>query len=153
MSFIAIPEETPGGSLANSGFWPDIDLTDARKSMRIDEMVTEERLTKALISAIAYVNDRLRPYRERLEAAGHPKIENVPAEEINGQSVKLSRYIQAVYSWATAQLIENYVTLDITNTGQKRADLQNPMIDGHRRDCYWAIQDIQALPRTVAELI
>lgn len=153
MSFIAIPEETPGGSLTNSGFWPDIDLTDARKSMRIDEMVTEERLTKALIEAIAYVNDRLRPYRERQEAAGHPKIENVPAEEINGQSVKLSRYIQAVHSWATAQLVENYVTLDVTNTGQKRADLQNPLIDGHRRDCYWAIQDIQALPRTVADLI
>ena len=153
MSFIAIPEETPGGSLANSGFWPDIELIDARKSMKIEQMVTDERLTKALVESMAYVNDRLRPYRERQEAAGHEKIENVPAEEINGQSVKLSRYIQAVYSWATAQLIENYVTLDITNTGQKRADLQTPMADGHRRDCYWAIQDLQALPRTVAELI
>lgn len=153
MSFIAIPEETRSNALSNSAFWPDIDAGDARKSMRLDEMVSEERLVKALISAMVYVNGQLQPWRERQEAQGYEKLEIVPAEEINEVSVKVSRYIEAVYSWATAQLVEDYVTLDITNTGQKRAEMQNPMIDGRRRNAYWAIMDIQGKPRAVAELI
>lgn len=153
MSFIAIPEETAGDTLANSPFWPDVDTADARKSMRLDEMVSEQRLVKALISAMVYVNGQLAAWRERQEAQGYERLDNVPAEEIAGASVKVSCYIEAVYSWATAQLVEDYVTLDITNTGQKRADMQNPMIDGRRRNAYWAIMDIQGKARAVAELI
>ena len=153
MSFIALPEETPGTTLTNSAFFPDIDTDAARKAMRVVEMVTDERLAAALKSAMAYVNGQLRPYRERQEAAGFATLENIPAEEIAGESVKVSRYIEAVQSWATAQLIEEYTTLDITNTGQKRAEMQTPVIDGHRRDAYWAIMDLQGKPRTVAELI
>ena len=154
MSFIAIPEETPGGSLANSsGFWPDIDSSAARSSMRINEMVTQERLEHALALAMAYVNDRLRAFRELQQAAGYTELADVPAEAIDGQSVKILRYKEAVYSWATAYLVEQYATLDVRNAGQTKAEDLLPTPDSYRRDCYWALQDIKSLPRSFVELI
>ena len=37
----------PSGTLTNNGFYPDIDLERARKSLRLDGGVTDERLEQA----------------------------------------------------------------------------------------------------------
>ncbi len=153
MSFIAIPEESTGSELENSPFWPAVDTGAARAAMRLNEMVTKERLEHALIEAMAYVNDQLQGFEAQQVAAGRDSLASVPCQSIAGRSVKVTRYFEAVYSWATAHLVDQYATLDQSNTSQNRAEDLLPKADSYRRDCYWAMQDIKNLPRATVELI
>lgn len=146
--FIATsPAGTPK-TLTNDGFFPDIDLTHLRASMRLDGSVTTERLEAAAIAAILSVNADLAPLKNDTAT-----LAELPSPQINGQPANLHLYRRAVYSLAAAELHERYRNYDATNSGAAAADELSPSIDELKRDARFAIRDLLKQVRITVELI
>ncbi|HDR9289325.1 phage head protein [Burkholderia multivorans] len=158
MSFVstpplAQPPHTAAPPIANDAFYPDVSLEHARDTMRLDGSVTDARLRHELLAAIASVNDELRTARTAWRDAGFARLADVPADQLDGESVLLQHYRRAVYCLAKATLIERYRDYDTTGDGARRADDLEPQSDELRRDARWAISDIVGRPRVTVELI
>lgn len=153
--FIAVAEAGPGQcvAVANSRFWPDIDLKVLREAMRIDATVTAARLLGAVTEAMASVNHELRGWRQQQQALGYAAAEEVPAEQIAGASIVLHRYLRAVGCRTKASLVERLRDFDTTAGGEKRAENQEQNIEELRRDALWAISDIAGRSRNTVDLI
>jgi hypothetical protein len=155
MSFIATADaDTPlADTLANNGFFPDIDLQELQDAMRLDGTVTMPRLKHATVEAVTNVNGELADWRRAQQALGFERLADVPADRIDDESVLVARYLRAVYCLAKANLTERYRDFDATHDGHKRAtELESP-IDDLRRDARWAISDILGRRRNTVELI
>ncbi|MDP9583566.1 UNVERIFIED_ORG: hypothetical protein J2791_002878 [Burkholderia contaminans] len=160
MSFVSTPplprapaDVEPAKPIKNVPFYPDVSLEHARDTMRLDGSITDARLRHELLAAIAEVNDELRSTRAAWRDAGITSLADVPADQLDGESVRLQHYRRAVYCLAKATLIERYRDYDTTGDGARRADELEPQGDELRRDARWAISDIIGRPRMTVELI
>ena len=156
MSFIApapANRTVPPQVITNDGFFPDIQLDDARQALRLDGTVTDERLRFALVGALLEVSNSLAPWRDAQLLRGHAQLADVPARKLDGKSRLQHAYIRAVYSLTKADLIERMTDYDTTAAGQKRAEWLSEASDDHRRNARFAIADVMAAPRAVVELI
>lgn len=152
MSTSPVPEIATT-TISNSVFWPDIDLSQLRDAVRIDGTVTELRLTHAVINAISSVNRDLSDWRKAQQSAGLTTLNDVEAEEINGESELKQLYLRAVYATTKANLIERYRDYDATGDGHKSADKLELSADDLYRDARFAIRDIIGDTHTTIELI
>lgn len=140
-------------NLANDGFWPDIDAHNLRAAQRIDASVTNPRLEVATVAAIISVNRELSTRKQQWQAAGYSTLADVPADQINSQSIYVAHYTRAIYSATSAEVAERYRSFDATNSGDKNAEQQTASVDDYRRDARWAVRDILGRRRTTVELI
>ncbi|MDO2103130.1 head completion/stabilization protein, partial [Escherichia coli] len=76
----------------------------------------------------------------------------VPAPVINGESVNLWHWRNAVYTATRALILERYRDADTTDKGDRRADALDIQTSDLWRDVSWAISDILGRPRMFAEL-
>jgi hypothetical protein len=134
-------------------FWPVIRVAELRRAMRLDGQVTTDRLISRAIEAVAHINDQLSAWRQLQISAGYHYLEQIPADTINGESVKVWRYKNAVWTLTKALLIENYRDIDTTSQGEKHAEALSTQIDTLWRDLRWSIRDIQDEDRGLAELV
>lgn len=158
MSFVATEPastNTPPDSatVANDGFFPDIDLNYMRAAVRLDGTVTNERLRDATVDAILQVNDELAAWKAEKIAAGAASLVDVPAAEIGGESVNLVRYRTAVFRFARADLAEKFRSFDATKSGLDAAEKLECSVDDDRRAARWSIRDLLGRPRSTIELI
>jgi hypothetical protein len=160
MTFVANPpaaeiEEPPAPEtpISNDGFFPEIDPAKIRDAARISMSVTPARLREAILGAIMTVEYDLRGFAQASQLAGYSKLADVPAPELDGESVQLIRYRRAVSLYAKAELVERYRDFDTTSTGGNQADELTPSIGELRRDALHAVRDILGKPRTVVDLI
>lgn len=153
MSFIAVQPSPTSSSISNGPFWPDVDLNELRKTVRMDGTVTEERLRHSAISAIIQVNKDLSVWRTERQSSGHETLKAVPAETIDGESTLLHLYLRAVYCLTKANLIERYADFDSTAKGSKDAAEQTQTVTDLYRDARFAIRDILGVSHVTVELI
>lgn len=139
--------------ITSSTFWPQVDLTIVRETVRLDGTVTSQRLYHAAVDAISSVNRELRDWRNQHQQAGHSTLAAVPADQIDGTSELVMFYLRAVYATTSANLRERYRDFDATADGHKGADQLETPIDDLRRDARWAICDLRGIGRTTVELI
>lgn len=155
MSFVVTspaPDQTEA-EIASNAFFPSVPPANIRASHRIDNTVTAERLRDVLIESIASVNQELHIWRINQETAGKATLAAVEANEVDGVSINVHRYLRAVGCMAKALLIERYADFDATGKHAKtEAQMEDP-IDDLRRDARWAISDIIGIGRTTVELI
>lgn len=147
-----------GGSSApftieTDSFWPDIDADHLRASQRIVASVTNERLKVAAVGAIISVNRELHTSKLVWQAAGYAVLEEVPAEQVNGESTLIALYRRAIYCTTSVEVCERYRSYDTTNSGDSNADELSPSIDELRRDARWALRDLLGVGRSTVELI
>ncbi|HHU8130842.1 TPA: head completion/stabilization protein, partial [Escherichia coli] len=120
---VVIPQ--PAGDepvIKNTFFFPDIDPKRVRERMRLEQTVAPARLREAIKSGMAETNAELYEYREQKIAAGFTRLADVPADDIDGESIKVFYYERAVCSMATASLYERYRGVDASAKGDKKAD-------------------------------
>lgn len=142
-----------GDSTVTAGsFWPVINLKDLRLAARITGGVTTSRLMHVTTEAVAHVIEQLEEWQINQQGLGYEALKNVPAVEVNGESVKVYRYRRAVYSIARALVIEGYRDVDTTPKGDKDAAALDLQREDLWRDARWGIADIQRKPRVYAEL-
>ncbi len=151
--FVANTPSLEEPDIANSAFWPAVSLVDCRAVMRIGSEITSERLREALINGIIDTNADLTAWKDQQVLAGHATLADVPADEIDGDSINLILYRRAVYNFAKAELTERYRDYDSTLQGGDRADDLDPTIDQYRRQAILAIRQISGRQRTTVELI
>lgn len=155
-SFIAPSTSSPpapsSNLVENDGFFPDIELTAVRESMRLDGTVTHTRLRDAVVAAVIEVNTELAAWKVVRIAAGAPTLDQ-DGPQIGGVSIKSTQYRIAVYRSAKADLAERYQDFDSTKTSVEAAEKRAAMVDDDRRAVRWAIRDLLGQPRTTIELI
>lgn len=139
--------------IENSTFWPDIDGQQLRAAMRLDASITDERLEVAAINAMIEANRELAEYRAAREADGHSALADVPADTIKGTSQLLHLYRRAIYSAATAELIERYRGYDATNSGEQKISEEHSNADELRRDARKALRTLMGISHATVELL
>ncbi|EMN5578395.1 head completion/stabilization protein [Klebsiella pneumoniae] len=148
-----VPDTDDGGEKVTAGsFWPEIALSDVRMEMRINGAVTTSRLKQAVIEGVSHTLDQLADWQAVQLAAGYIRLADVPAVEVNGESVKVHRYRRAVFSIARAHILGTNRDVDTTgDAGEKRAAALASQADDMWRDARWAISDICGTVRNTAE--
>ncbi|CNK75732.1 phage head completion-stabilization protein [Yersinia frederiksenii] len=150
MTTIIIPaSETHEPIIKNTYFWPDIDPVRIRELMRLEYVVTPERLREAIRMGIAEANAELHLFRTGNIAAGYGCLSEVPAEKIDGESEKSFHYLRAVSAFASASLYERYRGYDTSGKGEKKAGALESTADTLWRDARWAICRLQGQPRAI----
>ncbi|BEL72434.1 MULTISPECIES: head completion/stabilization protein [Serratia] len=134
------PEDEP--IVKNVFFFPDINPADVRDVMRIEGTITAPRLRMVIKSAIAEVNAELFTFRRDKMADGYQRLEDVPADEIDDESVRVSEYRNAVSAITMALLSEQYRSFDTTATGGRKADVVESSIGELWRNARNAISNV-----------
>ncbi|WP_406707099.1 head completion/stabilization protein [Sodalis sp.] len=150
---IAPVNKTQEPPVANTAFWPAIDLEQYRAAMRQDGTLTPVRVREAALNAMHEVNARLAVWRQAQESAGYLALDAVPAERLDGESLHVQRYRCAVFCLMQASLTERFRSIEATGMGQRRAETLDSTVDDLRRDASWAINAIQGRPRMTIALI
>ena len=107
------------------------------------------RLRRAIKTAIAEANAELGEWRERQLEAGHATLAEVPTDLLDGESVRVFHYFNAVCSMTTATLYERFRGVDATAKGDKKADSIDSTIDEMWRDMRWSVARIQDRARCI----
>lgn len=155
-AFIAVAPAkaaTDSDTLQNDGWFPDLSLSALRIAGRIDGTVPADRLRELAKHAALTVNARLREFRAGYEGSGYASLLAIPSSRIDGESRFLALYRRAVVCLLKADVIERYRDFDSTDSGQRRAEDQEPDAATCRRNASWAVSDITGHTRTVVELI
>lgn len=139
--------------IKNTFFFPDIDPKRVREGMRLEQTVAPVRLREAIKTGIAETNAELFLWREQQIAGGVSKLADVPADDLDGESVRVFYYLRAVTSMATATLYERYRGVDASARGDKKADSIDTTVDELWRDMRWAVSRVQDKPRCIVSQI
>jgi len=149
---IVAPGSKPEGTIANDGFWPDVDLVRLRASTRLTGNVTAERLRTSTIEAMLDVNTQLATFKATRVGEGWESAADI-GETIAGASALVHRYLRAVASTVQADIAEKYRDWDNTRAGDYRGQGEDDCADDFRRNARWAVADILGRPRNVVELL
>lgn len=142
-----VPETEP--VIKNTAFFPDVDPKRVRDEMRLEQTVSPVRLRRAIKAGIAETNAELRDWRDLQLSAGHATLADVPTDEIDGESVRVFHYFNAVCAMTTATLYERYRGVDASARGDKKADSIDSTIDELWRDMRWSVARIQDKARCI----
>ncbi|MBN4944842.1 head completion/stabilization protein [Stenotrophomonas maltophilia] len=134
-------------------FWPEIDVDALREAVRVPGDVLPVRLRNTVVLAVASVTRELALWQARKEGNGFAALADIPAQQLDGESVLVQLYRRAVQCCTAVELHERYRSYDATSQGNQRADDLTPTIDEMRRDHRNAISDLQGLRRVTVELI
>lgn len=137
------PKEVPTSTLANEGWWPDIDMALLRETVRLPGDVTDARLLHETKRALRSINNELAQWKLDRIKEGCTSLQTVPLREGEDHTDVLLEYYQdAVYSHVDAKLCERYRNTDTTGAGDKRADMMDTRITEALRDKHLAISGI-----------
>ena len=153
MGFVVNSPDVDEQPIANIDFYPEIDPNDCRNVMRVGQQITPERLRHTLIAAIITCNDNLNHWKNEQRAAGYNSLGDVPADQIDDESIQIIRYRRAVYNHTKAELCERYRDYDSTLNASQRADDLEETIDDYRRQHILAMRQIMGIAQTTVELI
>ncbi|GJH39071.1 head completion/stabilization protein [Paraburkholderia hospita] len=134
-------------------WFPNVDISHVRKAVRLTGTVTDERLQAALVRSMGEVNSALATWQAPYVATGIASLADVPAPKIGGESVHLSRYRDAVYYLARANMVEQYRDYDTTADGNKEVETVRETVDSDRRIARNALNDIRGTARMSVELV
>jgi hypothetical protein len=151
--FVATAPATAPDPISSGDWYPSIDLTDARAVMRVDNTVTDARLTESIQLAMIEVEDCLDAWQQQQVVLGRASLADVPSKTFDDVSRLVLLYKRAVYATVQATLLERYRNFDSTGAAGKRAEPMDETIDDYRRNVRYAIRDILGRPRADAELI
>ena len=157
MSSLVIPAPKPDAAtepaIKNTHFWPDVDPLELRDTLRLEGTVTPKRLRAAAKFAMTEVNAELYSFREAQKPQGFKALADVPADQIDDESVKVGAYQRAVASIAAAYLAERYPNSDTTDAGSKKAVIVESTVDDLWRDGRNAISDVAGVSHCIIGLL
>lgn len=160
MSFLATanpPAQGTEPTVANDGFFPDVDCEALRTDIRLDGTVTAARLKLAVVDAMLAVNSELQQWRTEQVQAGHATLADVLAPSLAGESAKVHQYRKAIYAHVGASLAEAYRDMDTLPQGTgKEPRVMAALeirVDTFHQQLRWAVADLQGKSRVIAELL
>lgn len=135
-------------------FFPSIDVNDFRLAYRADSSYSDETVREALIMAFVNIADDLSVIVHSWQSAGYASLADVPAVQVDGQSILAVRHKTAVCCFAKAQLVDTFKDTDTTKgVGHDRANNHELSSDFWRREGRAAINQLLDKPTIEATLI
>lgn len=158
MSDVLIPtqpvEAEAEPAIRSNPFWPTIEPSKLRKAMRIDDTVKPPQLYHAATEAIGLVNQLLKDWRLRQQAAGVTRLDELMDDDaIDGKCLQSHRYLKAVYAFTKANTMEKYLDFDSTAQADTKAEAKAEQADRFKRDGHAAISDLLQKPRIQSDLV
>jgi hypothetical protein len=147
------PDAATEPAIKNTHFWPDINPVELRDTLRLEGTVTAKRLRAVIKYALTEVNAELYSYRVAQLAQGYKPLADVPADQIDDESIKVCAYLRAVSSLTAAILAERYPNSDTTDAGSKKAEIVESTVDELWRDARNAISDVAGVSHCVIGLL
>ena len=148
-----VPDITLEPAIRNSFFWPDINPLVLRDTLRLEGTVTAKRLRMVAKRAMTEVNAELYDYRAAQMACGFKTLADVPADSIDGESIKVTSYECAVSSMTAAMLAERYPGNDTTDKGSQKAEIVESTVNELWRDARNAIHDVAGVAHAIIGII
>ncbi|CDT98588.1 Phage head completion protein (GPL) [Vibrio coralliirubri] len=109
--------------ITNDDFWPDLNAGDFEKRRGIPAAQDPERITIALVNAMAEVNRSLDPLKAQYQEQGYTTAADVPVTPVvNGRNRVVIQYESAVNSRAKADLLPDIATVHTKDKGDHLAD-------------------------------
>lgn len=141
-------------SITCGPFWPDLDLVALRAAIRVDQVVTAERLREVASNAVLDIMDELDAWRLEQIAAGFDVLADVPGRhQVDGRSDYEIRWAKAVQSVIAADLADRQLGQSARSAGMDRVEELATDVDVHRRNVTHAVRDFLGRPRVIAEAI
>lgn len=123
-------------TIANDGFFPDINIKDFQEIMRIKADLAESLMLKRLQRAIFHINKELADFKTDQVEAGILKLEDVEQSSLGAgeplQQELLLYYESAVFNFALGELHPELVSL----SRRKEASDYMETIKENRQDYY-----------------
>lgn len=141
------PDGVVSPVITNTFFFPDVDPELVSENIRLGYVVTPARFRRAIKAAMAEVNAELYHYRDAQIEAGFKTLAEVPAEQLDGESVKCFHYLSAVCAMTTAVIYERYRSYDASAKGDKKAEALEVSVDDQWRDMRWHVSRLQGQAR------
>lgn len=141
----------PGNqTIANDGWYPDLDLDDFRARTGLGNVFGAERLAAAVQAAMIEVNAAIRSWRDTQTAAS---LAVVPAPAYGEVSEKVILYTAAVFARARAGLLRTTRDYDSTKDGHGRAEALEEIAEDYLQQSAEAVARLIGRTRMVVELI
>ena len=148
MGFVANGNNTPSQIVIESdSFYPSIALDHIRQIVRIDGVVTNDRLRQAIIEEIIDINRLLKSLKDKAT-----QLSDLATTQINEQPDTGYLYLSAVANGVAAKINENYRNYDSSNAGGKKAEDAELTVDDYRRNKQWAIPKVLSWMDVISEL-
>lgn len=125
--------ETVSQDVPNISFFPTFSTADMRTSMRVIDAIPTQRVFEELQRAVLATNRELHHWRIALQDAGHPTLNDVPAESYGDLNELTIHYRQAVFHRAKAFLIEKSTDFDSAAEGSAQGKDMEPNVEDHFR--------------------
>ncbi|MBF0375041.1 MAG: head completion/stabilization protein, partial [Alphaproteobacteria bacterium] len=146
MTFIPSGAAQTPTTVTNDGFFPDLDTAELKAWTGLDDTFATARLAAELRAAIVEINATLAVWRAGLTA---PRLADLPAPLVDGQSAGVIAYKTGVYARARAAMVETTRDFDSTKSGHARADALEPTADIWLRRSTEALSRLTGRPRAI----
>jgi len=126
------PNATTLEPIANNGFFPDLAIADFITSYRIPSEYADDVIKDGLILAMIDVNSQLIPVSNLLITYADLVTycaEN--SEQIGGVEVLIKKYQEAVFCYAKANLLQQFMTMN------RKAAAENLAKEAPETEMYW----------------
>jgi len=149
---IELEQSTPS-FVEGDGWFPGLDIAEFRSEQRAGGSVTDLRIRGAIINAMITARRELAAWRACRTAEGVARLEDVASDQIDGESILVRLWRDAVTSYAAARLAETHRDITAVREERQRGEEKHLTADDHRRNATFAIRDILAVGRVAVELI
>lgn len=147
------PASPANAKFVGDGWFPEIDLNDARDVMRVGTVITDARLISALAGAWNYVADELWDWRTAHENQGITALADVSPRMVGDKNRLEYLFINAVRASAQAELYDHYSDISATGKNDQMIEGKRMTADEFRRIAVHSIRDILGKRRTKSSLI
>ncbi|CAI1156547.1 Phage head completion protein (GPL) [Serratia entomophila] len=111
-------------------FWPDLNLQEFQQSRTIPPDLPPDTAGRAVLAAIAEVNDDLDSVVIKHQGQGHTTARDVPGAKMGDENQLTAQYKKAVYARAKADLLGEFPTIGRreTHPGQESAETRETLL-------------------------
>ncbi|MCG9557899.1 head completion/stabilization protein [Vibrio kanaloae] len=140
--------------ITNDGFWPNLNVGDFEKRRGIPAAQDPDRITIALVNAMAEVNRSLAQLKAEYQEQGYENAADVPVTPIvNGKNRLVIQYESAVNSRAKADLLPDIATVHTKDKGDHLADRSTDTRDDLMAESQRIIRNMLGVSRSSAALL
>lgn len=150
MSFTGRDDAFLDTEITNDGFFPDLVIGDLQKTYRIPASAPEETVTHQLKVAMARVNDELAAFKAAWIEQGYNTLSLAEASPANAGKKLAELYKMAVYSFAKAELLEDFETFTRRDIADNIANQEQKVWQAVKANGRWAVNSLKGLTKNVS---
>lgn len=137
MSLTGKPSLTNASPITNDGFWPDVEMADLMSKYRIPSEYADDTIQWGLSLAVIRVNEKLDRIKQLILSEAVETFEDymqANSSPIFNRELMHVQYEHAVFSWAKALLLKQFVTMN------RRQIAENEAKESGQTETYWLDQ-------------